>query len=187
MQRLLLLLFMTSTAVQLSGQQLYLEIFSGRNKTNYNLTPYDGRSWYFPLGAKVAVGTDHIQLGGEYSFNLDPSKFNVRDSLSNEIIGVHEFKSTYYGLFLRGKISRYPARRFGITILAGAGYLEVDRSSTVLNEPDALPYDNPLSYNAGIGVSLPTQGIGMLELGYSYYFSDLEATADLPAMKGSYH
>ena len=187
MLKFFIFLFFSAIGGQLVAQQLYMEAFTGRNRTNYNIAPYETGKGYWPLGLRVAAGADRLQLGAEYSTHLSRSKFEIKDTTTNEKIGEHQFKSIYYGLFLRSKISRYPARRFGITLLAGAGYLNVQRSSSVDSEIENAEYKRTLAYSGGVGIAIPSQSIGMVELGYYYYYTDLAANGNLPSMIGSYH
>ena len=184
MPRLYIVAILIIWSFQLSAQQLYLEAFTGRNRTSFNLPIYTNPTWFSPLGAKIAFGLDHLQLGGEYSFNWSKPSFELKDTT---IVGSHIYKHTYYGLLLRGKISRYPARRFGLTLNIGAGYMALTRTSKIDGEPASLAYSKTPSFNGGIGISIPTQGKGMIELGYTYYYVDFPKTDYLPAMLGSYY
>ena len=171
----------------LFGQQLYIEAFTGRSTTNFNDTLYRSNSGFFPFGGKLAVGADHIQLGAEWSGNIRKPTFDLFDEVADTVIGNHKFKHYYYGLFLRGKLSRYPARRFGLNVIAGIGYLNLQKEVAALEEINQFTYDKALSYSAGVGISLPTQGMSMVEIGYDYRFVNLDEQPFLPAIRGSYH
>ncbi|MEO1260943.1 MAG: hypothetical protein AAFZ15_19240 [Bacteroidota bacterium] len=187
MVRCCVIIFFTCLTCQLTAQQLYVEVFSGRNRTNYDILPYESGDGYWPIGLRVAAGADHLQLGAEFSSHINKSRFEIRDTATNEKLGEHRFSSNYYGLFVRGKISRYPARRFGITLLAGLGYLDLSRQSTIETALGTLEYETTLCYNGGVGISLPSQSLGMVEVGYHYYHADFSANENLPTMIGSYH
>ena len=81
----------------LSGQQLYMEVFSGRNRTSFDLPQYKKPTWFFPLGVKVAGGSDHLQIGAECSFDLSKPSLDYRDTEVDTVIGTHRYQHTYLG------------------------------------------------------------------------------------------
>lgn len=171
----------------LFGQQLYLEAYTGRSTANFNDTLYRNNAGFFPFGGKVAAGSDHVQLGAEFSSYFTKPSFTVFDEQVDTVIGNHQFKPSYIGLFIRGKYSRYPARRFGLNGNIGIGYLNLAKKINVLEMENSFSYDKTLCYSAGIGISIPTQGMGMVEMGYNYRFVDLKEQPFLPAIRGSFH
>lgn len=179
---LLCSLFVSASAI---AQQLYLEAFSGRSQTNFDIPPYeDNQQWFIPVGGRIAFGADHFQLGAEYHQMLNRPSFQDETIPSTST----EFETSYYGAFFRGKISRYPAMRFGLTLRAGAGFYNTTRHSDVPNIPTPVEYDQTLGFNGGVGVSIPLTRPLMLELGYTYYFVEYEEIrGEIPAMNGSYH
>ena len=171
-----------------AGQQLYIEGFTARQRTNFDTSPYqDKKIWYSPLGIRLAGGADKIQIGGEFRFNLKDPTWTIKDSITEETLGSHKFISSYYGALVRVKFSRYPARRLGITIMIGAGFTNMERQSTISTELASVSYDRTPTYNGNIGVSIPTGGPLMVELGYSYFLIDFSEKQELAAMAGSFH
>ena len=172
----------------ISAQHLYLEAFTERNRTNFNKEPYQSsKTWFTPVGIRVAAGADKFQLGGEIRTNLTNPTWHIAEGDTGAILGRHKFTSNYYGALARAKISRYPARRFGLTIMAGTGIIDTERTSSLPNEPTSIKYDRTPAYNGGIGVSFPTGNFIMVELGYSYFYVDYSEKDSLPSMIGSSH
>ncbi len=185
---LLLVFIITVVSCPIFAQQLYIEGFTARQRTNYDLTAYQSKKiWYSPLGIRLAAGADNLQVGGEFRFNLKDPQWDITDQTTNELLGTHTFSSSYYGALIRYKISRYPARRFGLHIIAGAGWTDMERQSTIPGESAALSYDPTLTYNGSLGVSIPTGKAIMVELGYSYFHVEFKEQETLPNMKGSFH
>lgn len=185
--RIIVLLLLIACSYALSAQQLYLEGFTGRNSSSFDLSPYDSPQWSTPAGGRLAFGADHLQFGGEYLHFITNPKWNEVDVLNNKI-GETEFQTTYYGAFIRGKICRYPAMRFGLVLRAGAGLFNTDRLSSAPLLPKKVSYDQKLGVIAGAGVSIPITRPIMLELSYDYYYVDYdEVTGQLPPMEGSFH
>ncbi|MBK9017082.1 MAG: hypothetical protein IPM82_25170 [Saprospiraceae bacterium] len=100
--------------LSLQAQQLYLEGFGTLNRTRYSTTEFSNASDYLGYGGRLAIGADHVQLGGEYRSNISDPKFEGQ-------VGTTSFEETYFGGFIRTKISRYPAMRFGLVLRAGGG------------------------------------------------------------------
>ena len=187
MKKTLLLYLLSLFAHLLPAQQLYLEGFIGRNRTAFDLQPYDNPQWFSPFGARAAFGADHVQLGAEYHQSLLDPEFTELDVLNNPR-GASEFTTTYYGAFVRTKICRYPAMRFGLVLRAGAGIYDTERTSNSPLIPRTTTLDQQLGFNAGAGVSIPLMRPLMIELGYTYYYVDYEAVeGQIAAMNGSYH
>lgn len=187
-RKMLLLLVLSSTVFTVTAQQLYLEGFTARQRTNYDMSPYQqSQIWYSPLGFRVAGGADKVQIGGEVRFNLKDPKWTIRDTATNIALGTHTFISSYYGALVRVKFSRYPARRFGLNIIAGAGLTNMERRSNVDTEPASISYAQTPTYNGTVGISIPTGKRVMVELGYSYFFIDFKQKQELPKMNGSFH
>lgn len=170
----------------LSAQQLYVEGYLGRNRTNFSPSPNNGKDWYTMLGARVAGGFDHFQLGFEASNNLSKAKFDILNVAQDSIIGTYQYRQQYFGLFVRSKISKYPARRFGLHLLAGLGLTQMERTASA-NIREKISYETAPSYNGGIGISIPSQGLGMVELGYMYYHTVIKESVNYPKTVGSYH
>lgn len=168
------------------AQQLYLEGFAGLNRSNFDIPPFEqSPKWFSPIGGRLAFGADHVQIGGEYHQTLTNPTWTEDAILAS---GETKFETTYYGGFLRAKISRYPAMRFGLVLRAGAGMYNTARVSTVPNLAKNVDYKQKLGFNGGIGVSVPLFHPVMLELGYTYYYVDYDAIENtIAAMNGSYH
>ena len=173
-------------SLPISAQQLYLEGFAGRNRTDFDIPPFEqSPQWFSTAGGRFAFGADHVQLGGEYHQFISEPTWQEDDVL---LSGETKFESTYYGAFLRAKISRYPAMRFGLVLRAGGGIYNTTRLSTVPNLARTVEYDQTFGFNGGVGVSIPLMRPLMLELGYNYYFVDYDAIeGTIAAMNGSYH
>ncbi len=164
MDRHLLIIGMLLICSLASAQQFMLEGFGTWNKTSYGLDAYSENASYLGYGGRVALGSDHVQLGGEYLANLTHPEFEG-------IIGTTSFEETYYGGFVRAKISRYPAMRFGLVLRAGAGLYNTDVVwDTSLGADIKETYDPILGFNAGAGFSIPMFKHTMLELGYTYNY-----------------
>ncbi len=188
MSKILIIITVVITPVALSAQQFYLEAFTGRNLSNFSEDPYQNNNNSFtPIGGRFAAGADHFQIGAEYNQSLTNPNWSIKDDTTDDLLGRHEFSTVYYGAFFRTKICKYPARRFGLTLMAGAGYFDTERKSTVPGETPSLNYDNSLGYNGGIGVSIPTVRGLMIELAYHYYYVVYEKTASLPQLNGHFH
>lgn len=169
----------------LHAQQLYFEGFSGWSRTNFDIPPYEQNpETFIPVGGRFAFGADHFQLGAEYQQMLTRPNWPDETTTSTST----EFETTYYGAFLRAKISRYPAMRFGLTFRAGAGFYNTTRHSDVPNIPPTTEYDQALGFNGGVGASIPLIRPLMLELGYTYYYVEYdEIRGQIGAMNGSFH
>jgi hypothetical protein len=173
-------------SLSLHAQQLYFEGFGTFNSTRYD-APSSGDylnavKKYLGYGARVAFGADHVQVGGEYHANLNNPSF------TGKLGETFEFQESYYGAFLRTKISRYPAMRFGLVLRAGAGVYNTTASRTLGAGSISQDYDAILGLNGGIGFSIPIVSHTMLELGYTYNY--LERSGDvfaLPDHTASYH
>lgn len=184
MKTLLAFCFLLS-AMGLNAQQLYLEGFGALGRTDYSIEAFSQSASYGIYGARMAVGADHIQVGGEYHANLSHPEFQ-------DIIASTAFEEIYYGGFLRAKLSRYPATRFGLVLRAGAGLYNttaVWKSGSLSQKEE---YDPILGVNGGVGISIPTFNKVMLELGYTYnYVQRPELTSGgIPLISehnGSYH
>ena len=165
------------------SQQLYLDVFTGYNRTAYEPDLYNEKKPYLSAGARIAAGADHLQVGGEVRTNLTNPSFELVNR--NE-----EHSETYYGAFIRGKISRYPAMRFGLVLRAGAGVHNIETKYENLSVAN-VKYDPVLGFNGGIGFSIPTFRAVMLELGYTYnYVERPEINAPgiiVQAFNSSYH
>lgn len=177
---LLMLVGLTTEA-----QQLLLEGFGAWNRTNYSLPEFSTPTSFFSYGGRLGVGADRLQLGAEYRSNLTNAKFNENAKSTS-------FEETFYGGFVRTKISRYPAMRFGLVLRAGAGV----HQTKAIFESGALEvsekYDPILGFNGGVGFSIPTFSNTMLELGYTYnYLSRPALKSDgvtlISKHDGSYH
>lgn len=168
MEKTLLALSFLLLFTTLQAQQLYFLAFSGLNKTAYNSPLYGNTKNYLSVGGRIAAGLDHLQLGAEYHTNLTNPPFNT--TFSDD-----KFKESYYGAFIRTKISKYPAMRFGLVLRAGAGFFNtqlesrIPPSSNIVIQQD---YDPILGFNGGVGFSIPTFKSAMLEIGYTYNYVD---------------
>lgn len=169
------------------SQQLYLEGFGSLNRTTYSAAkiPPDinlnSKSDYLGYGGRLAFGADHVQIGGEYRSNLtNPSFKGSSDKYS--------FDETYYGGFVRTKISRYPAMRFGLVLRAGAG---IHQTTTTLEKNGSSfhqKYDSIFGINGGFGFSIPIFSHTMLELGYTYnYLKRPDGVFIIPEHQATYH
>lgn len=146
------------------GQQFFMEVFSGFNNTAYDQAIFPDRQNFISGGARIAAGADHVQIGGEFHTNLTNPEFDFQ-------VSTQEHSETYYGAFIRSKIARYPAARFGLVLRAGAGVHNFE--TTFTNLPvEKVTYDPILGFNAGAGFSIPVLRAVMLELSYNYYYAD---------------
>ncbi|MCF8244479.1 MAG: hypothetical protein K9J37_07170 [Saprospiraceae bacterium] len=171
----------------LQAQQLFFEGFGSLNRTKYSASTISPdislatKTDYLGYGGRIGFGADHFQIGGEYRSNLtSPSFKNNTDSYS--------FDETYYGGFVRTKISRYPAMRFGLVLRLGAGVYEtsaiLEKNGTSFNQN----YDPIFGLNGGFGFSIPLLNHTMLELGYAYnYLKRPDGVFIIPAHHATYH
>ncbi len=139
------------------------------------------------MGGRFAVGADHLQIGVEYNQHLTDPNWVIKEATTGAELGEHIINTTYYGLFLRSKISKYPARRFGVTLMAGSGFFDTNRTSNVPGDLASLQYDSTLGFTGGIGVSAPLVKMVMLEFGYHYYFVGYKETEELAELNGGFH
>ncbi|MEZ4934070.1 MAG: hypothetical protein R2788_18335 [Saprospiraceae bacterium] len=146
---------LSSTAFTVTAQQLYLEGFTARQRTNYNMSPYQqSQIWYSPLGFRVAGGTIKVQT--ESRFNLKDLEWTIRDTArSNIALGTH----TFYFLLLwsigQGEI--FPLSccgGFGLNIIAGAGLTNVEGGQMWIPNLPAFLYDQTPTYNGTVGISI---------------------------------
>lgn len=182
-QTLATLCLLISVSALVKGQQLYMEVFSAYNRTAYEPDLFSEKISYLGAGGRIAAGADHFQLGAEARTNLTNPSFTRPDRKEEHL-------ETYYGAFLRSKISRYPAMRFGLVLRAGAGVHQIETAFT--DFPVArVKYDPVFGFNGGIGFSIPLVQALMLELGYTYNYVDrLEFTGPgviIPSFNSSYH
>lgn len=169
MKKVLLTIIFFSSLSALMAQQFYVETFLGLSKSNYDNPSYLLRQNHLNAGARLAVGADHFQVGAEYSTNLTDPTFDV-DEMGTKI-GTDTYSETYSGGFIRTKISKFPAQRFGLVLMAGGGVYTTTAQVKRLSVPDAsLSYKKYPGLNAGMGFSIPTFRYVMLELAYSYHF-----------------
>lgn len=169
------------------SQQLYLEGFGRVNRTRYGSVsiPPDidlsTKSDYMGYGARLGFGADHLQVGGEYCANLNnPSFEGSTDKYS--------FDEQYYGGFVRTKISRYPAMRFGMVFRLGAGVYNTKTTLRKNGFDFSQDYDAIFGVNGGFGFSIPTFQHAMLELGYTYnYLKRPDGVFLIPEHAASYH
>ncbi len=173
--------------VALQAQQLYLEAFGRVNRTRYSSTniPPDiklsNKSDYLGFGGRLGFGADHLQIGGEYRSNLtNPSFKGATDT--------YTFDETYYGGFVRTKISRYPAMRFGLVLRVGAGIYNTTATLKKNTFKFNQNYNGIFGVNGGFGLSIPTFKHTMLELGYTYnYLKRPDGVFIVPEHTASYH
>ena len=187
MKKIFLSILSLFFSVSLFSQQLYLQASTARNITKYGTAPFsDSPEGYFTLGLRLAAGADHFQIGGEYHQNITDPKWMEVDDQGNDL-GQTSFSTNYIGAFLRTKISRYPALRFGLVLRVGAGFYNSERNTTVLGRNPTDKYEQSLGFNGGVAVSFPVIDKVMLDLGYAYYYADFDETEVLESLQGSYH
>ncbi len=179
MKKAFLPIFFFVSFLSLQAQQLYLEGYPALLRTTYEKDIFPDKKNYLALGAKLAVGSDHFQVGGEYRSDLTAAKLPFGNTSSS-------FKETYYGGFLRYKIARYPAMRFGLVLKAGAGVH--DQSVEFASQPNIrYNYDPIVGGQAGAGISIPLTRPFMLELGYTYHFLKRPEFHGIDPHFASYH
>lgn len=183
--------FLTGIILQfglaLQAQQLYFEAFGNVSRTKYSseTIPPDvnlsSKSDYLGYGGRVGIGADHLQFGAEYRSNLtNPSFEGTSDTYS--------FKESYLGGFVRMKISRYPAMRFGLVLRAGAGIYNTTATLAKNSFEFNQNYDGIFGVNGGFGFSIPTCKFTMLEIGYTYnYLKRPDGVFIIPSHTASYH
>ncbi len=174
-----------TVGVATHAQQLLLEGFGALNRTNYSLSEFSSPTTFLAYGGRLAIGADRLQLGAEYRSNLTNPEFKDNAKTTS-------FEETFYGGFVRTKISRYPAMRFGLVLRAGAGVHQTKAifDSGIIEVTEK--YDPILGLNGGFGFSIPIISNTMLELGYSYnYLSRPALKSDgvtlISKHEGSYH
>jgi hypothetical protein len=159
----------------LAGQQLFFEGFTNFDRTKYKESYLAEKTPYWGFGGRAGFGADHVQVGGEYRGNFSNPSFCACDSLTlvNYEKSNVSFKETYKGGFVRVKISRYPAMRFGMVIRFGVGVV----NTTVFSNKEGITlkqdYEPALGFNGSIGFSTPIFKYSktMLEVGYSYNYA----------------
>jgi hypothetical protein len=171
----------------LYGQHLFIEGFGDFNRTKYKQSYLDEKTSYWGFGGRIGFGADHVQVGGEFRGNLTNPLFCACDSTSLANYGESHvsFRESYQGGFVRVKISRYPAMRFGLVIKLGVGVF----NTTTISEKEGIAikrdYDPTLGFNGGIGFSTPIFKYSqtMFEVGYSYNYAqrpEMIVAADRP-------
>lgn len=169
----------------LSAQQLFLEAFSGMNRTAFDSEIYPEQDWYAPIGIRIAGGAEHVQIGGEYHQSLSGAILNFKNDSREEV------ESSYYGGFLRANLGRYPAFGFGIILKIGAGMY--DNTHSVFDQSGnseanvSYEYDPEFGMNGGIGVSIPIPNTMHLEIGYVYNYVDRPELDAIQGFKAHYH
>ncbi len=173
--------FLAVLWLSLQAQQLYLEGFGSINRTRYSDARFSNATDYLGYGGRLAVGSDHFQVGAEYRSNLTNPKFD-------EPFGTTSFDETFYGGFLRTKISRYPAMRFGLVLRAGGGVYATSAHLDTNPGKYTQKYDPIFGFNGGAGFSIPILNHTMIELGYTYnYLKRPSGVFTIPAHNASYH
>jgi hypothetical protein len=173
----LLLPILLCFGFSLAGQQLFFEGFTTFNRTKYKESYLAEKTPYWGGGGRVGFGADHVQVGGEYRGNLSNPSFCACDSISIANYGESNiaFKENYKGGFVRVKISRYPAMRFGLVIRLGVGVI----NTTAVSEKNGISleqaYDPTIGFNGEIGFSTPIFKYSktMVEVGYRYNYAQL--------------
>ncbi len=196
MKKALLLTLISAFALNINAQQLFFEVFSGYNLTAYDAKDYNEQQGYVPIGARLAGGLEHVQLGVEYRQNITDAEFLILDETTGDEIRKDIFNESYYGGFIRANISSLPAYRFGLILKAGAGYYNTKREAFSL-PTDAIDrllsheYDKTLGFNGGIGISAPIYTFLHWEIGYQFNYVQRDAveTLDFQIEKhnGFYH
>jgi len=169
------------------AQQLYFEGFGTYNRTSYSCpTPaiiLCNVDKYFGVGGRLAGGMDYLQIGTEYRTNLSNPTFATSDRDT-----IASFSESYLGAFIRTKISRYPAMRFGLVLRAGAGFYNSTSNLEIQSVKSSKKYRSILGYNGGIGVSIPAFHRTMVELGYTFnYLRRPDGLAEIPEHRAAYH
>ena len=173
-----------------SAQQLFVEIFSGYNKTVFELEKYSSSAHFFPIGGRLAGGLEHVQLGVEYRQNLSNPEFAFKDNAEPpKAIQIDEFDMQYYGAFLRGNVSEIPAYRFGLILKAGAGYYNhtLISHNLITDQTTKHTYEKLLGFNGGIGISSPIYALLHWEIGYQFNLVRHPALDGIPAYNAYYH
>ena len=165
-----------------SAQNLIVEGFSGINTTKYG-SPYTSNTRYLNFGGRLAGGMHKLQLGVEYSQDLISPQLDLE--FNGAPFGTDEITSTYMGIFLRSKLCRYPAARFGLVLRAGAGIYDSKLTFTdaVAGQQLNYNYDQYYGANGGIGFSFPFGKFAMIETSYNVYYSK---RPEIPNLRQSY-
>jgi hypothetical protein len=189
MKKVFTTLLFFSLLATLPAQHLYLEAFTGLNKSDYKNPQYLTKASNLNVGARLAAGTDHFQIGAEYNTNLTRPTLDVSDN--GVTTGTDTYSENYIGGFLRTKISKFPAQRFGLVLMAGGGVytssVEVQRTGAP-GSPQQFDYKQYPGFNGSVGFSIPVSRRIMLELAYSYHLvTRPELPPYLPEYNASYH
>jgi hypothetical protein len=177
--------FLAFFVLAMQAQHLYLEGFGSFNRTKYSTNDFSNSDDYLGFGGRLAIGADHFQVGGEYRSNLTNPKF---DTQGIGFASTTSFDETYYGGFVRAKISRYPAMRFGLVFRAGTGVYETKARMKIGQTELSQNYDPIWGINGGFGFSIPTFKYTMLELGYTFnYLKRPSGVFTIPEHLGNYH
>ena len=168
-------------------QNLVVEGFAGMNNTKYDFS-YTNNSRYLNFGGRIAGGLHKLQIGIEYSQDLIPPELDLE--VSGIPFGSDEISSRYLGLFLRSKLCRYPAARFGLVLRGGIGVYDSKLTFTdaVVGQQYTYNYDKYPGANAGIGFSFPFGKYAMIEASYNIYYSKRPEIPNLrQAYTATYH
>ncbi len=165
MKALALAVFLT-LGFDLYGQQLFIEGFLGFNRTKYKNASFANNDVFNGYGARLGFGADHVQVGGEFRNNFDNPIFQYSNSSWS-------FQENYFGGFIRTKISRYPAMRFGLVLKGGVGAINTE----AIWEEDGIEitkaYETILGFYGSLGVSTPIYKYAktMIEFNYTYSYA----------------
>ena len=190
MKKLIVLLIAGIAFTSLQAQQLFLEVFSGYNRTNYTFDTETETKGYVPIGLRLAGGLEHFQLGVEYHTDITHPEYSVTNDLGEEFAKT-QFINKYYGGLLRINASSLPAYRFGLIFKLGAGMYQVNHETRALEGDvligDVVEYDPTFGFNGGIGISAPIYTLLHWEIGYMYHHVKFEPEAPQLNYTGSYH
>lgn len=163
------------------AQAWYIEVSLATERTAWRIDRYTPGDRFLSAGTRLAVGSEHLQLGLLWGTDLSHPTFVLRSSEG----GIREaFDSRWWGAFVRLNFSSLPARRFGFVLHGGLGRQQT--RWTIWQEPEGpLLTDQWLSQGlmwlAGFGLSTPLYKWLHAELGYEYRQARRVAT-DLPAV-----
>lgn len=153
MKRYFVLVIGLFFTINLSAQQLHVGLYYAGLRPNYN-TPLFKKKMKGggALGGKIAVGTDHVQLGIESENALSFESFlgEVSDT-------AYQIDNTFNGVFIRANFGSIPAYRLGFVTKIGVGFFEDELTEEIINQDNiTVSYpDKMIGVNAGIGVSGP--------------------------------
>ncbi len=152
------------------------EAFIGYGRTHYDLENYT-QAGFVPVGLRLAIlPINFIDFGAEFRFNAYSPTFALKHPFTDSEAYVEKFRSNYLGGFVR--VYPIPMIRL-FFVRAGLGYNFNNRKKILysddylmqepyISENKKIEFDNSLSGNIGIGMSIGENPRAMISILYNF-------------------